>query len=117
MDGTTTRINQFGNRVTEEFCEGDRYHYDFLFQKEPGWRQYDTDQDASYFGIWVNVEKRTIFTFCEGDTIFTKCPTLDTFKAELDHMAEFYGDPPPAFTVIDDLTGAVTYIYDERPAV
>ncbi len=114
----SSKFNQFGNTETHESCGGDRYHYDnMLSQQKNGWRQYATDQDASYFGIWVNVEKRTIFTFCEGDTIFTDCPTLDTFKVELDYMAKFYGAPPPAYTVIDGLTGEVAYIYDVRPAV
>ena len=49
--------------------------------------------------------------------IVVDCPTDESFKAELDHMAEFYGPPPPAFKVIDTETGSVTHFFDERPEV
>jgi hypothetical protein len=54
---------------------------------------------------------------CEGDLIIVDCPTVESFKAELAHMAEFYGEPPPAFVVIDTDTGNVTEVYDKRPEV
>jgi hypothetical protein len=82
-----------------------------------GWRQYDTTNAAWYFGVWVHIGDRKIVTFAEGDLITVDCPTVETFKAELDHMAEFYGDSPPAFTVIDTELGKVTAIYDLRPDV
>lgn len=91
----------------------DRYSYDgYLLPK--GWRQYDTFQDASYFGVWVNTELKQIFTYAEGDRSLVVCDNEDEFKAELKKLAEFYGDPPPAFITLDDY-GIATYHYDTRP--
>lgn len=105
--------NKNGNEVVRSF-DGvqSRYFYDDKLLKE-GWKQYDTTQDASYFGVWVNVGDRKVLTYCEGDTTVVTCPTVELFQAELDSLAEFYGDPPPAFTVISD--GKITEIYDPRP--
>jgi len=109
-------INNRGNKITRKFCQfRDRYHYDFeQCTKAKGWKQYDTRQDASYFGVWVHVAERKVLTFCEGDETLVECPTLETFKAELDDAAEFYGDPPPMAIGID-MDGAVTHYFDERP--
>jgi len=53
-------VNQFGNEITRSF-EGDidRYKFDFgLCSYSKGWIQFDTDQDAWYFGVWIHKEKR-----------------------------------------------------------
>ena len=112
-----TRTNARGNHVASCFVgpHRDRYHYDFeACRAEDGWRQYDTDQDAWYFGVWVHPARREIVTFAEGDESRVSCPSPDSFRAELAAMAEFYGPPPPAFIVIDD-HGQVTKVYDPRP--
>ncbi len=111
--------NARGNVISRGFhpCS-DRYRYDFgICSREKGWIQYDTSQDASYFGVWVNVKYRQTFTYCEGDTTLVDCPTVESFRAELESMEEFYGDPPPMALVIDD--NGVTQVYDEqaRPMV
>jgi hypothetical protein len=48
--------NERGNTVTNNFfLERDRYHYDFaVCTTDKGWAQYDTEQDAWYFGVWVH---------------------------------------------------------------
>lgn len=108
------RINERGNLVITEWCPADRYLYDFkICTRENGWQQYDTEQDAAYFGVWVHVEKKFTFTYCEGDCILVKCGTDENFKAELRHMAGFYGPPPPAFVMLGQ--GTVTEVYDVRP--
>ena len=117
-------LNERGNSVyrdgeADTFLEGsseDRYGYDFnLCSAEKGWKQFYTDQDAWYFGVWVHLGKRMIFTYCEGDRILTVCPTIDSFRAELADAEGFYGAPPPAFTIIND--GKITEVFDTRPAV
>ena len=97
------------------FKGGSRYPYD---QKlcASGWKQYDTDQDAPYFGCWVHIEKRMTMCYCEGDRILVICPTMETLKAELDNMAQFYGPPPAAFIHVDN-NRCVTHIIEARPAV
>jgi len=113
--GEEREVNQFGSELIRGFNPGDRYQYDFgPCSSQKGWTQYDTSQDASYFGIWVHVEKRLIFSFCEGDTCLTKCVSLESFRDELKHMAEFYGEAPPAFKVITKEGQLIEY-YDERP--
>ena len=108
------RTNEYGNAVRSMFVDGSRYPFDERLLKN-GFRQYDTDQDAWYFGVWVHVERREVWTYCEGDVSVVECPTLEGFRAELQHMADFYGPPPPAFTVLDLDAKTVTRVYDTRP--
>lgn len=95
--------------------QGERYGYD-LRLCAAGWRQYDTNQDAWYFGVWVDVEGRRVFTYAEGDRCLVECPTLESFRAELDEMSRFYGEPP-AFAVAISDDGTVTRFVEERIAV
>lgn len=91
-----------------------RYFYDFGPLKT--WKQYDTRSDASYFGVWVDLEGMRTFTYAEGDRTLVECPTRETFQAELDDLARFYGPPPPAFVGIDH-DGTVTHFYADRPSL
>jgi len=105
-------INERGAKVQRFFVGGDRYHFDFeVCTAATGWAQYDTEQDASYFGVWVHRGRREIVTFCEGDLTRVICPTQAVFEAELAAMAEYYGPPPPAWIVLGDNTR--TDVYDE----
>ena len=105
--------NERGNSIERSFNPSDRYKYDFGKCRE--WTQYDTDQDAWYFGVWVNQRTREILTYAEGDETLVKCPTAESFIAELASMAEFYGPPPPAFTTINFTDNTITKHYDKRP--
>jgi len=94
----------------------ERYEYDFKRCKSAdGWKQYDTQQDASYFGVWVHPERRVIVTFAEGDETTVTCPTQESFEAEIREMNEFYG-APPAFAVSIGLDGSVVKHYDSEAA-
>jgi hypothetical protein len=108
--------NERGCKVSRGFDgQGDRYLFDFFVcLPELGWHQYDTDQDAHYFGVWYNLERLTTFTYCEGDLILVEAPGPAEFKNEMQHAAEFYGSPPPAFKVIDGNTGQVTHVFDDH---
>lgn len=109
-------VNERGNTVFRSFHSTERYRFDFqLCTTSKGWKQYDTDQDAWYFGVWVHVEKRVILTYAEGDISVVKCPTEESYHAELAHMAGFYGPPPPAFVLIDPEKNMRTNVYDKRP--
>lgn len=111
-------INKRGNKITRKFFNfRDRYHYDFEeCTPQKGWKQYDTNQDASYFGVWVHLADMKTITYCEGDETLVECPTLESFKAELDDAERFYGAPPP-MAVGFDIDGTRTNYYDERPKV
>ena len=90
----------------------DRYSLDFrTCTRERGWTQYDTDQDASYFGIWVHKENHEVVTFAEGDLTYFKARDADAFAAEIESMNAFH-KPAPAFTTIGE--GGVTHHYDEE---
>lgn len=109
-------VNLRGNTIFRSFRSTERYQFDFhLCTKKEGWCQYDTSQDAWYFGVWVHPGKRVILTYAEGDITVVKCPTDESYHAELKHMAEFYGPPPPAFVTIDIPSAKRTEYYSERP--
>ena len=117
MPDNRPEINSRGNRIDRSFFHADRYHFDFHRCKAAdGWKQYDTNQDAWYFGVWVNLKLREILTYAEGDITRVTCPSDDHLRAELEAMAEFYGDPPPA-AIGYDMDGTRTEYYDPRPEV
>jgi len=110
--------NDRGNEVYDlQNIGGERYTYDFrLCAPADGWKQFDTSQDAWYFGVWVHLQKRLIFTYAEGDRTMVECPDDEHLKAELKSMCEFYGEPPPAFISFDQ-DGTRTDYYDTRPTL
>lgn len=116
---TDACTNERGNHMHSAFIgDRNRYHFDFKECKsEDGWEVYSTDQDASYFGVWVHIEKRMMVTYAEGDLTVVTCPTLESFRAELKDASEFYGEVTlPSMITIDD-EGKVTHYIDERPEV
>lgn len=93
----------------------DRYAFDFKYcRSEDGWIQYDTHQDASYFGVWCNPSKLQTVTYAEGDITLCICSTPEGYNSELSEMQDCYGDAPPALIVIGE-DGQVTHYYDKRP--
>jgi hypothetical protein len=111
-------INALGSTVRRRFVfDGDRYYFDCVHcTPEKGWAQYDTKQDAWYFGVWVHEADRQIITYAEGDITVVTSPDAEVFAAELQAMAAFHGAPPPAFVSIDTDTGQVTNHYDASAA-
>jgi hypothetical protein len=106
------------------FLDANRYLFDFStgfkaftdVDKADGWQQYDTTQDAWYFGVWVNTKHRIVLTYAEGDVIVDRFEDDAELSAELERLEAFYGSPPPAAIVIDD-DGSRTDYYDKRPTV
>lgn len=56
-----------------------------------GWMQYDTDQDAHYFGVWVNPGNLCVLTYAEGDWSYDQFENADAYNAQIRRMNEFYG--------------------------
>jgi len=108
-------INKRGNHIDRGFRYNiDRYYFDFkACHSSKGWEQYDTNQDASYFGIWINRDKRQILTYAEGDITLVTCPTVEGFIKEIKSMNEFYGEAPPAFRCISR-DGKITHIFTDK---
>ena len=109
-------VNERGNTVLDlGLHQGERYLYDFeICKPDEGWEQYDTDQDAWYFGIWVQTRVRWILTYAEGDLSLVQCATQESFQAELKSMEDFYGDAPAAVIAVAT-DGSVTEYYCSRP--
>lgn len=61
----------------------DRYAFDFvLCSYAQGFAQFDTRQDASYFGTWISPAKRQLVNYAEGDITVTTCETDEEFVRE-----------------------------------
>lgn len=88
-----TRTNERGNAVYHWFGSADRYVVDFAEDRqEQGWEQFDTDQDACYFGLWVNWAKLMTLSYAEGDWYLVVCPDREHYLAEIQSAIEFYGE-------------------------
>jgi len=86
-------LNERGNEIERCRRDADRYLFDLdLCKAEDGWEQFDTDQDAGYFGVWVNPRLLEIVTYAEGDVTRVKCPDAAHYNAEIKSMCEFYGE-------------------------
>lgn len=97
------------------FRFSNRYDYDIALGWS-GWIQYDTSNDAHYFGIWIHLANRQIFTYCEGDRIMVSARSVQAFRRELKVMEAFYGPVPPVAITID-ADGHRTVHYESRPAI
>lgn len=104
-----------GCRLDRSSHQVDRYYYDRTLLAQ-GWQQYDTDQDAWYFGIWINPEKLETFTYAEGDTSHVIAPNVETFSAELTRLY-LYHPQAPAFISIDPEAGVVARHFEAKPEV
>lgn len=109
---TTIDFNAQDNMVIRWFLPGERYRYDSRLLAQ-GWKQWDTRQDAPYFGVWVHPTKHQVVTYAEGDVSHTFCKDAEAFRNELRAMEDFYG-PAPHCAVSIDHEGAVTHYYDHR---
>lgn len=85
-----TEINKFGNIIERNFIlSGNRYRYDFQKCKaEDGWKQFDTNQDAWYFGIWCNQKKLQIMCYVEGDNVNMRKDIRAKAKTELERIVK-----------------------------
>lgn len=57
-------------KIKMSFKPGSRYEYDFkICTSKKGWAQIDTENDASYFGNWINPRELKVLSYMEGDLI------------------------------------------------
>ena len=111
----TEEKNERGNQVERHFLlNAERYRWDFSEKfNAAGWEQYDTSQDAWYFGVWINKKLLKTQTYAEGDLTIVTCPDVEHFNAEIQSMNEFYEPGFIAKTI--DLDGKMTtYIQDRQ---
>jgi hypothetical protein len=76
------------------YVHADRYVFDEQLSYAKGWCQMDTRQDASYFGVWVQLFTRKIATYCEGDFTIETVEDDEKFTARLMTVLKAY-DPEP----------------------
>tara|TARA_Y100000310_G_scaffold344999_1_gene461063 strand:- start:2812 stop:3198 length:387 start_codon:yes stop_codon:yes gene_type:complete len=98
-----------GSKLDDYFTmDGSRYEFDLRLKSKDGWEQFDTNQDAGYFGVWINRDARMTVTYAEGDlTIKYDIPDMEK---EYKDMCDFYGKAPAWATTIDN-DGTVTKYY------
>ncbi|WP_323943747.1 hypothetical protein [Aeromonas hydrophila] len=104
-----------GCRIDRGSHQADRYYYDRTLLAQ-GWQQYDTEEDAWYFGIWTHTEKLETFTYAEGDTSHVIAPNVEAFRAELARLYQYHPQAP-AFISIDPQAGVVTRHFETKPEV
>jgi len=104
-----------GNEIVRAFYPSERYVIDFAEDyHDLGWQQFDTDQDAHYFGTWVNPKTLQELCYCEGDWSLVTCKDAGHYNAKIWSMIEFYGEGKIA-TVIDAENGsAVRFVQDRK---
>jgi hypothetical protein len=83
----------------DSFHVGDRYYFDFDGCKNSdGWCQIDTEQDASYYGNWINPAARRAITFAEGDLAQIK---FDNDQEMIEWLERFAAHPGLCFLGVD----------------
>jgi hypothetical protein len=91
-------------RSETAFIPADRYLFDFkICTPAKGWAQFDTAQDASYFGTWVNPTTFEIVTYAEGDVRRVWCDGPEEFAAEVRRMSEWHREHDGKPGMIDPL--------------
>jgi hypothetical protein len=89
----TPANGRHGNRIYRLFRPADRYLVDFDDHAgDEGWEQFDTDQDAHYFGVWVNPKLLLTLTYAEGDWALVECADTAHYNAEIQSAIDFYGE-------------------------
>lgn len=106
------RTNKCGNTIYDMFDSTERYVVDCAEDFSDGWQQFDTNQDAPYFGFWTNKSKRLTLCYCEGDWSLVVCQDDAHYDAEIRDAIEFYTAAPFA-TVINSSGGVTRYFEDQ----
>lgn len=113
-DGTQ-RTNDRGQPLWEVHPDAERYGVDFAdsFTAE-GWEQFDTDQDAWYFGQWVNPKTMTTLCYCEGDWSVVECADKDAYNAEIQSIIDSYGEGRIALVIDPEAKTRTEYKQDRQ---
>ena len=74
-------VNQQGNTVVHRHRYTERYLFDFDDDfRGAGWLQFDTDQDAWYYGVWVNPKTLRTPDVCRRRRISRDLPRRRTLQ-------------------------------------
>jgi len=101
-----------GSVIRRSFKEGGKGAIAPMTKASEGWEHYPTSQDAWYYGVMVNFERREIISYTEGDIAHVQCVDERTFRAELQSMAEFHGRSRARSASAYGGDGSVIHFYD-----
>ena len=105
-------IKPNGNRLHCLYWHTERYVVDFA-SDFGGWEQFDTSQDAWYFGVWVHPKRFMVLTYCEGDWCLAVSDGPAQYNVEIEDCIRFY-DAGEIARTIDTETGATTIYRQDR---
>lgn len=108
-------LTVIGCQIDRGSHQADRYYYDRTLLAQ-SWQQYDTEEGAWYYGIWIHTEKLETFIYAEGDTSHVIAPNVEAFRAELARLYQYHPQAP-AFISIDPEAGVVTHHFETKPEV
>lgn len=97
----TQRRNRQGNFLIESFVNTNRYYFDSRLCPE-GFEQFDTDQDAWYFGVWVSKENLCVVTYAEGDCYAVICENKEQYNKEIQSLIDCYEEGEICRTIGED---------------
>ena len=70
-----------------------RYAFDFgECSTAKGYAQFDTRQDAYYYGHWVNPTTFRLVSYAEGDVTVTVCDDVAEFAAQVRTWIAYHGE-------------------------
>ena len=84
-----TEVKDENRTIYRMFYPSSRYLVDTAPDFK-GWEQFDTHQDAPYFGVWNNKELKQSLCYAEGDWILVQCVTDESYQQEVNECIEFY---------------------------
>jgi len=105
------RINRQGNMLYETFFSIGRYYFDDVLCKN-GFNQFDTDQDAPYFGQWVSKQHLCTVSYTEGDIYLVVCNDVEQYNKEIQSCIDFYGEGFIAIAIDPEKKESTTYRQD-----
>lgn len=103
--------NRRGNDIYHRWLPVNRYFFDRILMNK-GFKQFDTAQDASYFGVWVSPEQLCSVSYVEGDVIVVCCQDKEHYNAEIKACIDCY--EPGTIAVCIDETGERTVYRQDR---
>ena len=79
--GNNCEVKRFESRNTD--------YYDQKFQNT-NWERFDTINDTSNFGVWINSSQLKVIVFEKGEEKLISCKNLESFRAELAELRALY---------------------------
>jgi len=112
FNGEKKETTERGSQIIRAFYPSERYIIDFADFKSEGWEQFDTDQDAHYFGVWVNKTTLQTLTYAEGDWSLVTCDTKEQYNKEIESMIDFYDEGFIAIGIDPEKGESTKYVQD-----